>query len=287
GTVAASNSLVGSAVNDRVGDAGVVALANGNYVVLSPSWDNGATTQAGAVTWGNGVAGSTGVVSAANSLVGTTLSDQVGGMGVVALVNGNYVVASPLWDNGALANVGAATWGNGASGIAGTISATNSLVGTQTSEQIASAGVVALSNGNYVVRSPLWNARGAVTRGAGGSGISGAVSAVNSLIGSSTSDGVGASPNGLVAAFANGWYVIKTSGWNNAAINDAGAVTLAGNCAYAGTLSVANSVIGTLASQGSSMTFDFDPVRTQLVVGRPASNLVSLFSEGISCIGFE
>lgn len=199
------------------------------------------------------------------------------GKSVKVLPNGNIVVLDP----DALGTMGAAYLYSPVGVLIST------LTGSSADDQIGSHGVSVLSNGNYVVRSPLWNTRGAVTRGAGGSGISGAVSAVNSLIGSSTSDGVGASPNGLVAAFANGWYVIKTSGWNNAAINDAGAVTLAGNCAYAGTLSVANSVIGTLASQGSSMTFDFDPVRTQLVVGRPASNLVSLFSEGISCIGFE
>lgn len=82
-------------------------------------------------------------------------------------------------------------------------------------------------------------------------------------------------------------YVAKTSGWNNAAINDAGAVTLAGNCAFTGTLSSGNSVLGRVASQGSAMSFDFDPVRTQFIVGGPTSNLISLYAEGISCVGFE
>ena len=48
-----------------------VVLANGNYVVRSPYWDNGAAADAGAVTWGDGTSGVTGAVSAANSLVGS------------------------------------------------------------------------------------------------------------------------------------------------------------------------------------------------------------------------
>ena len=46
--------------------------------------------------------GITGAVSAANSLVGSTAGDQVGYDGVTALSNGNYVVSSPDWDNGAV-----------------------------------------------------------------------------------------------------------------------------------------------------------------------------------------
>ena len=44
-------------------------------------WDNGAATNAGAVTWGSGTAGVSGVVSSANSLVGSTANDQVGYLG--------------------------------------------------------------------------------------------------------------------------------------------------------------------------------------------------------------
>ena len=54
------------------------ALSNGNYVVSSTLWDNGAVADAGAVTFGNGVTGVTGVVNAANSLVGGTAGDWVG-----------------------------------------------------------------------------------------------------------------------------------------------------------------------------------------------------------------
>ena len=56
----------------------MTALTNGNYVVAAPHWDNGAATDAGAVTWGSGTSGVTGVVSRANSLVGSTANDEAG-----------------------------------------------------------------------------------------------------------------------------------------------------------------------------------------------------------------
>jgi Repeat of unknown function (DUF5650) len=60
---------------------GVTALSNGNYVVNSPQWNNGATAQAGAVTWANGASGLAGAVSTSNSLYGTTANDLVGAGG--------------------------------------------------------------------------------------------------------------------------------------------------------------------------------------------------------------
>ena len=63
---------MGSHASDLVGYADVTALSNGNYVVISPYWDNGAIANAGAVTWGSGTSGVTGPVSSANSLVGST-----------------------------------------------------------------------------------------------------------------------------------------------------------------------------------------------------------------------
>ena len=94
------STLTGSAANDQVGSGGITVLNNGNFVIASPYWANGAATGAGAATWVNGSAGLPGVVSATNSLVGTTAGDKVGFRGVTALSNGNYVVDSPDWDNG-------------------------------------------------------------------------------------------------------------------------------------------------------------------------------------------
>ncbi len=104
------------------------ALSNGNYVVGSRLWDNGAFFDAGAVTWGDGTSGTSGVISATNSLVGNAANDWVG-ESVTVLSNGNYVIRSPRWDNGATGDGGAVTWGSGASGIFGSIDATNSVLG--------------------------------------------------------------------------------------------------------------------------------------------------------------
>jgi hypothetical protein len=219
GAVDAGNSLVGSIPGDQVGSDGVTALVNGDYVVRSTGWHS----YQGAVTWGDGRAGLRGVVDAGNSLVGSipggaSTGDRVGLGGVTALVNGNYVVHSWQWDS----SRGAATWGDGTAGVTGTVDAGNSLVGSNPSDQVSLGGIVALSNGNYVVASPYWdgggfnNARGAVTWGDGTAGVSGAVDAGNSLVGSHPGDRVGYGTSGFngVTALANGNYVVQTPFWN-------------------------------------------------------------------------
>ena len=166
GAVTAANSLVGSTAGDHVGILGVTALSNGSYVVSSFLWDNGDIVNAGAVTWGSGTGGISGAVTAANSLVGSTLGDQVGHYGVTALINGNYLVSSVAWDNGGVADAGAVTWGSGTAGISGPVSATNSLVGSTATDNVGRGGVTALSNGNYIVSSFVWDNGGAVDAGA-------------------------------------------------------------------------------------------------------------------------
>src|SRR5262249_4946445 len=149
GVISAANSLVGSSASDVVGGGsggGVTALSNGNYVVRSPQWDRGGgLTDVGAVTWCNGTTGVSGAVSITNSLVGCTVSDRIGADGVTALSNGNFVVASSSWDNGAIVNAGAATWCNGTTGVIGVVSAANSLVGSTTNDLVSSQGVTALT----------------------------------------------------------------------------------------------------------------------------------------------
>jgi len=230
GEVNPTNSLVGTQTDDKVGSGGVTALSNGNYVVASLQWDNGGTgaTNAGAVTWANGTTGITGEISATNSLVGTQTEDQIGSGGVTILSNGNYAIASPVWDNGGLADAGAATWADGTTGIIGAINATNSLVGGQNNlvgfGANGSDGITALENGNYVVSSPFWEAnptmfsRGAVTWGDGATGTTGTVNETNSLVGTQANDQIG---SGGVTALPNGNYVVSSPNWNG----NRGAVT--------------------------------------------------------------
>ncbi|MCC7595843.1 filamentous hemagglutinin N-terminal domain-containing protein, partial [Janthinobacterium sp. FW305-129] len=245
GTVGAGNSLVGSQVNDRVGAGGILALVgNGNYLALSPYWANGGNASAGAVTWNSGSSPTLGAVSAVNSLVGSFSGDRIGsyqynsyqtnnpvpvlqeGTSITVLSNGNYAVASPMWNG----TRGAVTWSNGATGATAdgghTISAANSLIGSNVSDFIGGFvvpsdiitnpatsatshqdaignGITGLSNGNFVTASSYWRNGAALRAGAvtwsdgGGAPAVGAVSSANSLVGSVTDDRVGTGKNNV------------------------------------------------------------------------------------------
>ncbi len=237
---------MGSQLNDQVGNSNVIALTNGNYVVASGSWDNGAAVDAGAATWCNGSTGTTGVVSSSNSLVGSQLNDAVASAGVVALTNGNYVVRANNWKNGA-AIVGAATWGNGTTGITGVISPANSLVGSTTLDNVSGSGITPLTNGNYVVCSYAWDNGAIVNVGAatwcnGTTGTTGTVSSSNSLVGAVANDGFGF--NGATA-LTNGNYVARSVTVDNGGITDAGAVAWGnGTVGTTGVVSTGNALMG-------------------------------------------
>jgi hypothetical protein len=277
GPISASNALIGTTTNDGVGGSGVIALTNGNYVVASQSWDNGGIVDAGAVTWGNGAGGMTGIVSTGNSLVGGTTNDFVGN--VTALTNGNYAVRSPNWDNGTIIDAGAATWGSGAGGSVGLVSAGNSLVGGAANDLVGSFNLIALANGNYVVNSPSWDNgaaidAGAVTWGNGAGGTTGLVSAGNSLVGGAAGDTVA---SGGIVALANGGYLAISPNWDNAAITNAGAVTLGnGAGATVGLITADNSVRGEGLASGFSLSLAYNPVFNKLIVGRFSENIVSV-----------
>jgi hypothetical protein len=168
----------------------------------------------GAVTFANGTTGLTGagVVSAGNSLVGIGANAVIGvadnatpllaggigpsvgtnpippapAFGVIQLANGNYVVTSET------AGIGAVTFGSGTTGVTGTVTAANSLIGAG----VADGGVTLLPNGNYLVSSPFATVNGvpfagAVTFGNGLTGVTGAITAQNSLVGANPGDAVG------------------------------------------------------------------------------------------------
>ena len=169
-TGALISTITGSTASDSIGGttaANIVVLANGNYLIRSANWDNGAVADAGAVTFcGCGTTGCSGVVSAANSLVGSTATDNVGSFGATILTNGNYVVRSQNWDNGAATNVGAITFCNGTTGCVGAVTPANSLVGSTAADVIGNVGVEVLPNNNYLVRSSSWDNGAATSAGA-------------------------------------------------------------------------------------------------------------------------
>lgn len=264
GAVVLANSLVGSTASDQVGMAfngenGVAALTNGNYVISSSYWNNGGIVDAGAATWVNGATGGTGTLNDGNSLVGTTANDFVGAFAATALTNGNYVVASTAWNNGAITQAGAVTWGNGATGINGAVSAANSLIGASQDDAIGFVpnvgnGITALTSGNYVIASPLWNNGGIIDAGAvtwanGTTGRTGIVGVANSLFGSTANDQVGgteAETLSSVTPLTNGNYVVSSINWDLPGAVDAGAATFGnGTTGTVGAVSPANSLVGT------------------------------------------
>ncbi|MGB7202943.1 MAG: FG-GAP-like repeat-containing protein [Pyrinomonadaceae bacterium] len=259
GLVTASNSLVGSTAFEQVGNFGVTALTNGNYVIATPQWDNPSPVrmEAGAATFCTAAAPCTGPINSTNSLTGGRANDQVGIGRVTALTNGNYVVGSPFWANPSLGgsnSAGAATWGNGTTGTVGSITATNSLIGGGSDNNVGS-GVTALTNGNYVVRSPFWDNSSPFVQDVGavtwcdGTGVTvGVVTASNSLIGSRPFDNAGTTG---VTALTNGNYVVASRLWDNPSpvIADVGAVTWGnGTGGTVGPITVSNSLIGGTAN---------------------------------------
>ena len=284
GPVSTANSLYGATAGDQVGSGDNLALLNnGNYIVISPKWDNGVTTDAGAVTWGNGSTGLTGPVSTANSLYGATAGDQVGS-GALAertsrLSNGNYVIASPNWDNGGTVNVGAVTWGSGASGITGPVTSANSLIGATANDQVGArqptkgTAIRALSDGNYTVLSYRWNGvRGAITWGDGAAGTTGIVSVANSLVGTNPGDLV--APDRSI--LPNGQYLIKENSWNG----NRGAVAWSARTpGLTGVLAEPDSVFGSAANGGNSIVASentYSDLLNIVAVGRPADNIVTI-----------
>jgi hypothetical protein len=275
GTVTASNSLTGDLQGDEVGaifsDNGIQALPNGNYVVNSSNWHD----NRGAATWGNGVTGTVGPISAANSFVGENPNDYVG-LGAFILANGNYVLPNSNWGN----TRGAITFGSAAGGGSGIVSASNSLIGANPNDRVGSE-TLTLTDGSYLTVSPQWGGDlGAVTWGNGITGVAGIVSSANSLVGSTPVDQIG---NGTfdvngITALPNGNYAIFSPTWDNGSIVNAGAVSLGKpNMPLTGTIIDENSVRGTRTNYGSTLTFAYDTVNRQFIVGRQGENIVTLF----------
>jgi hypothetical protein len=282
GELSVNNSLVGISVDDQIGSHGVTALSNGNYVVRSSIWDNEKVMDAGAVTFSSGVSGIIGVVTRRNSLIGISADDRIGSSGVTALSNGNYVVRSGYWDYGSVDDAGAVTLGFGDYGIVGAVSPANSLVGSTESDGVGNLNSVArLSNGNYVAVSNGWDNgavinAGAVTFGSGVTGVTGLVTTNNSTVGSTARDFIGEA-----IALSNGNYLVRSDSWDNGAVIDAGAITLAlADGSVTGPINSDHSVLGLVASGGGTQVFDYDPLRNQLVVGQRLSNRVVLQRTG-------
>jgi filamentous hemagglutinin family protein len=239
GVVDATNSLVGSSAGDAVGSSGRSVI--GSLVgIRSPNWDNGTIVDAGAITWGSLATGVTGVVSTANSLVGGNASDRVGTNVVESLDVGHAATRTTTWNG----NMGAVTWINTAAPLTGVVSAANSLVGSAAGDQVGGNGFTS-GNAYEVLRSNAWSgSRGAVTWINPAAPPTGAVSAVNSLVGANPGDSIG---SGGVFILGTGDYYVPSPGY--AAGAGAVSVGLAAS-GISGVVSGANSLVGQTAGDG-------------------------------------
>lgn len=296
-SISSTNALVGSSANDVVGTVGTVKiLSNGNYVASSPSWDDGALTDAGAVTWGSGTTGITGAVSSTNSIIGSHASDRVGYI-IFPLSNGNYVIGSPNWDNGTVSNAGAITWCNGSAPTAGTISSSNSVVGTIAGSNVgignptysgsaypipANPYFLELPNNKYVAKSYAWTDGGGDYLGAEGmysstTSTTGTISSENSLVGNGLYQSHGYDSRFNDVAASNGLFLLFNESYSSNGKNGNGSVTLAdANGTLTGFVNKCNSFIGTNHNQGVYFNQVFNNVHNYFLVGNPYANKVAV-----------
>ncbi|WP_254939708.1 S-layer family protein [Cyanobium sp. Morenito 9A2] len=313
GVISAANSLVGSAIGDLAPQDSCFfcSTATSYFAYNTNSVGNGLlfrnvawNNRAGAVTWLDTSTGrlangnpAVGTIGATNSLVGSTANDGIGSYYDTVIKGGNVLLLSSGWAHGTAPSAGAVTWlsvgtgqlANGSAAI-GPISAANSLVGSSSFDSVGS-NYDASSFGNAVALfSGYWDNGAAIDAGAftwlnaatgtlaNGSVAIGALSAANSLVGSSSGDSVALSRRTFSGSFGSNIGLISPD-WNNGAAADAGAVTwinsssglLANGAAAIGVLSAANSLVGTSAGDRIGSTAlevgsRFSPIGTNLMV---------------------
>lgn len=257
GEINSTNSLVGTHVNDHVGDDGIDFLFNGNVLVLSSQWNS----NAGAVTFldvnsghfgGSNAGVLNGALSETNSLVGRSAGDAVGSEDIQQSFAGSgyYMVFSPLVDNTntSATDAGAVTFGDMQQGVRGFADDnTVSFVGTSDSDFLGdNANTDSTSNGNVFLINPQWNGTfGAVTFVdlVNGTGLAGDISSANSVVGSHAGDQIGI---GGVQGLDNHMVAILSPFWTNGGTtSNAGAITWASELSGAsGVVSSTNSLLG-------------------------------------------
>ena len=211
-------------------------------------------------------------INASTALVGNSASDAIGSGGFVALGNGSAVYMSPGGSNsnGSATLVDAA---NASTRLLGTVSSSNSLIGSSAGDQISSDGVIPISTSGYwAVVSTNWNGeKGAVTIFNGTGDLTGVVSSANSLVGSTAGDNIGngtypqpqnspynPASSDLFFDLGNGEYVMRSAAYkaNPGDTSAAGALTWIsfGGAIPTGVVGPSNSLVG--ASAGDQLGDD-------------------------------
>jgi hypothetical protein len=206
-------TISGNDVNDFLGWNGLQALPNGNFVIRSPYDDIGADVDAGSAKLIDGLTGAVLI-----SVNGDISLDHIGQDRVLALSNGNVAILSSEDDVGAIENAGSVNLVNGTTG---TLVATIS--GNDEDDYLGSYNGVALSNGNFVIKSPSDDI--GVLANAGSykliNGLTGAE--ILSVNGDDSGDSYGAGGDEGVVELSNGNVILQAS------YDDIGAFAMAGS----------------------------------------------------------
>lgn len=233
GNVSGANSVVGLA-GQLIG-INTLVLPNGNYVSYSNAGNQATAFNATDGTFlATGAPGvGVGAINSTNSLIGTASYPIT--KTVFFLKNSNFVVIGNS----------SATLGSGTTGITGNPSAANSIVGAAMSNDFDNVKCESLTNDNFVLAFDAWNGGvGAATLASGTTGqfvatsMYGAISALNSLVGTAAPDSVGAQIQSPAVGFVN--PLIISPSWQNV-----GAFTLMnGTTGTVGLVSSSNSIVG-------------------------------------------
>ena len=205
-------ALAGDKAEDQLGFSGVTALVNNNYVIAS-ALDDGAVVNGGSVMLVSGTTGE----KIGTTLAGDVKDDNLGSMGVTALGNNNFVIASDL-DDGAVVDGGSVMLVSGTTGEKiGT-----TLAGDVEDDYLGFSGVTALGNNNYVIASRRDDEGGVVNAGSVML-VDGATGAkIKTLAGDKAEDKLGFSS---VTALANNNFVIASE-YDDGAVVNGGSVKL-------------------------------------------------------------
>ncbi|VAW54262.1 hypothetical protein MNBD_GAMMA06-1315 [hydrothermal vent metagenome] len=248
---------------DLFGDK-IILLGNGNIVVTDPS-DSSVAAKNGAVHLYNPI-----TQTLIASIYGDVADDQLGSTSITALANNNFVIASPLDNEGGIAGAGSVRLVDGTTGLQ--IGAT--LAGDDVGDLLGFAGngsdsIFPLANNNFVIASAQDDEGGIVDAGSVRlvNGSTGAQIGAT-LAGDVADDQLGFVPslfgfgrNGIIT-LANSNFVIVTPRDNEGGITEAGSVRLVDG-------STGAQIGATLAGDAA-----FDQLGSSSVTALPNSNFV-------------
>ncbi len=206
------NTIEGNQADDRLGSEGILALPNGNFLIVSSLDDVGGVVDAGSVI----LASSAGLVI--STVSGDQFEDFIGSEGVTLLSNGNFVIRSRFDDVMSIVDSGSVKLVDVMTGTE-----IQTLSSDSANDNFANAGVFALPNGNFLISSSFDDISGIDNVGSVKlvNGSTGAV--ISTTQGDQLEDNLGIRG---IAVLANGNFVISSWVDDNGGVVNAGSVKL-------------------------------------------------------------